>query len=242
MKIKLIVDKKKIMNVKSFLSSMFLLATLSLCAQNGNDIGTSQAKSKIRYALIFEGGLTTASPISVCGEFVTMHGISIKNQHIVALAGGIAGGLTKQYGKEGKADLFYIPIYAHYRYYVNPNKGFSPIVTASLGGLISLPKEQPFHIGMEYDETDESVFTEYGKGIYSEIAAGFKAGSFFLIGGITFTPMYTTVVQPEERNYINHEYDWTGTMRDVIYTHTINVSRNKWITPLGLCLKIGITF
>ena len=216
------------------LTTLFLLASLSLCAQESSDVTTSQAEKRIGYALIFGGGITTASPVSICGEFVMMHGISINKQHIIALAGGIAGGNIKQYGKDVKAEPFYIPIYAHYRYLIKPDKGFTPIITASLGGLFSLPQEEPYH---SYTDYLDPLYTEYGKGIYSEIAAGFKAGKFFLIGGINFIPMYTTVQQSEER--INGYY-YEGEYRE--YSTTVTARRNKWIAPLGLCLKIGLAF
>jgi hypothetical protein len=225
-----------IMKVKILSLTLLLLASLPLCAQESSDATASQAEQKIRYALLFEGGLTTASPVSVCGEFVMMHGISINKQHVVALAGGIAGGFANQYGQKVEADPFYIPIYAHYRYYVNPNKRFTPIIAASLGGLFSLPQEPGYFYGSVYE--DPSVYTEYSKGLYSEIAAGFKAGVFFLIGGINFTPMYTPVVEWKQKTVGNYYPGGAYYERPVNYT----VTYNKWICPLGLCLKIGVSF
>jgi hypothetical protein len=226
-----------IMKVKILSLILLLLASLPLCAQESGDATASQAEQKIRYALIFEGGLTTASPVSICGEFVMMHGIFINKRHVVALASGIAGGFAKQYGKDVDADPFYIPIYAHYRYYVNQNKRFTPIIAASLGGLISLPQEREHYSGPDL-YVYPAIYTEYGKGFYSEIAAGFKAGIFFLIGGVNFTPMYTTVLQEKKEIITGYDY-WGNYVERARYTTVVD---NKWIFPLGLCLKIGVSF
>jgi len=207
------------MKSKTCFTIMILLLMTVLRAQEKSEVVSLQAEPQINYVLIFEGGFTTASPVSICGEFVTMQGISIHKQHFIALASGIAGGFVKQYGNsEDRAYPFYIPIYAHYRYHLKPEKTFSPIIAASLGGVITYNQRM---------QTTSSQNSLRG-GFYSAIAAGFKAGKFFLLGGINFTPMCTT-----EINYRTSTDPWG-------YPSTSESYSYQWIYPIGICLKLGI--
>jgi len=176
-----------------------LLVSVSLFAQESEKI------EKIRYSNITEFGFITTSPQSFGLDITTVHGFSINKQHHIGLGFGIGGGFLESY--DGINDgYYYSPIFFNYRLYFKPEKKFSPHVNVSLGGMIA---------------------TENIAGVYSSIAAGFKAGAFSFSSGLSFMPFHL------ERQKIVYNGGY-------YYDQLVNI--NKWYYPFGLTLKFGFTF
>jgi len=155
----------------------------------------AQENEKIKYSNITEFGFFATSPQSFGLDITTVHGFSINKQHHIGLGFGIGGGFHESYD-----GYYYSPVFFNYRLYFKPERKFSPHVNVSLGGMIA---------------------TENIAGLYSSIAAGFKAGAFSFSSGLSFMPFHA-----EEWEY--------GCFGEGFV--------NKWYYPFGLTLKCGFTF
>ena len=160
----------------------------------------SEKKEKIRYSNITEFGLFATSPHSFGLDLTTVHGVSINKQHHIGLGFGIGGGFHESYD-----GYYYSPVFVNYRLYFKPEKKFSPHINVSLGGMVA---------------TDNIV------GVYSSIAAGFKAGAFSFSSGLSFMPFHV------ERQKMMYNGGYYGQ----------RVNLNKWYYPFGLTLKLGFVF
>ena len=144
--------------------------------------------SKIRYSMITEGGMLTASPWSIALEATSVNGISINKHHLVGLGIGIGFSMNKNYSDGG---VPYTPVFLNYRYRFNPDKKFSPHINVAAGSLIM----------------------EDGVGAYSAFTAGFTAGKFSFSSGLSlfalngyarktytfYDPYYSSVTIAEEK-------------------------------------------
>jgi hypothetical protein len=167
------------MKTKKILTLLFLLFPLYLIAQNIQD-----SEKTVQYTMLIEGGISSGSPVSICGEFFFMHGIKVNNKHLYALALGIGGGLIQGYGDANwRSNPFYMPFYFNYRYFFNQQKKTSPFISANLGGL------------MNYS------LNHYYGGFYSSLAVGIQVRKFYIMGGINFTPMISNIKREENIVY-----------------------------------------
>ena len=144
-----------------------LAASVSLFAQEkgGNE--------NIRYSNITEFGVFTTSPLGIAIEATTVQGFSIDKQHYIGLGIGFGGSF------HSANNTAYMPIFANYRYYFNPNKVFSPHTNIALGGMA----------------------VRDGEGIYSAITMGFKAGHFSFSSGLSFMAIHAA--QRYDYRYFN---------------------------------------
>jgi len=140
--------------------ALILAASLLMCVSLFAQ--ENEKKETYRYANITEFGLLTAGLKGVAPEATTAHGISVNKQHYFGLGFGI--GLCQTRYDESA----YMPIFLNYRFYFKPEKTFSPHVNVSLGGIAM----------------------EEGRGLYSSVTMGFKAGIFSFSSGLSFTPIY----------------------------------------------------
>jgi hypothetical protein len=164
------------MNAKKIFFFLWLSLPFALLAQESESSVNIEPVSPIQYTMLLEGGINTASPVSVGGEFVFMHGLTFQKKHLFALAFGIGGGYIESYQDENWTDRpFYMPFYFTYRYYFRPDKKFTPMVSSALGGLINYSDKQLFG------------------GCYASFCTGFKVRKFYLLGGLNFTSMQSYV-------------------------------------------------
>jgi hypothetical protein len=177
------------MNTKIFLLSLCFFLPFALLAQESEFSANAEPAPPIQYTLLIEGGINTASPVSIMGELVFMHGITIQKKHLLALAFGIGGGYIETYkDNEWEGHPAYMPIYLTYRYYFYPDKKFTPMLSSSLGGLINSSRDKWFG------------------GCYASLSAGFKVKKFYLLGGLDFTPLKTNVERYSYDPYYSYSY------------------------------------
>jgi hypothetical protein len=214
------------MNAKIFLLSLCFFLPFALLSQESESFENAEKTPPIQYTLLLEGGINTASPVSVAGEFVFMHGITIHKKHLLALAFGIGGGYIESYkDDEWTNNPFYMPIYFTYRYYFSPDKKFTPMLSSSLGGLVNYQRNSIYGYN-NYVYAENKWFG----GCYASLSAGFRVKKFYLLGGLNFTPMKSNIRQGGVYP-MDYPYPYYG-----------SYYKNQWIFPVGLTLHIGITF
>ena len=164
---------------------------------------SAQENEKIKYSNITEFGITTANPHVIAFEGTTAHGFSINKTHNLGLGIGLGTGLGWIMHNRGAS---YMPIFLNYRLYFNPEQNRSPHVNIAAGG----------------------VYLNDGRGFYSSLTMGYKAGKFSFSSGISFAAIYGS---KEIYHYIEDSYS-------MIYTTQVW----NWYYPFGLTLKCGFTF
>ena len=204
------------MKARVIITAAFLAASISLIAQEN---GT---KEKITYSNVTEFGLLTASPKGVAFEATTAHGVSFDKQHNLGLGFGIGVRLYTTtysdpyyfYTSKRTNTNVYMPIFLNYRLYFRPEKTFSPHMNIAVGGL------------MQADD---------GKGMYSSITMGFRAGKFSFSSCISLMAV-------NQQETVTKYYDYVDPYNGYIYTTSYSVREWKWSYPFGITLKWGFSF
>jgi len=169
------------MKEKLIFSLFLFFISVALFAQN------EEIKTKISYSSITDFGFMTASPRGFSFEATTTHGFSLDKKHHFGI--GIGIGLN-QNGKYSSSPIVYMPFFANYRVYFNPDKNFSPHFNLALGGFM----------------------LRVGGGAYSSASIGFKVGKFTLSQGLSFFALRKEEVW-REYNYPYYGYKEKREMR-----------------------------
>ena len=203
------------MKSKIFIIVAFLWVNVSLIAQE------RETHENIKYSNISEFGLVTASIKGVSIEATTAHGFSFNKAHHLGLGVGIGVNIYTvttvsswdgSYSYKSPKSLAYMPIFLNYRFYLKPEKTFSPHVNIAIGGLA----------------------LEESAGFYSSITMGFRAGKFSFSSGLSLLPMHR---KEEVINYREVTDMWGYT-----YTETYSEYQWKMAYPFGITLKCGFSF
>ena len=143
--------------------ALILAASLLMCVSLFAQ--ENEKKETYTYSNITEFGYAAASFKGVLLEATTVNGVAIDKQHLFGLGVGFG---TNVFHTSFENVFVYMPIFLNYRFYFKPEKTFSPHVNVSLGGIAM----------------------EEGRGLYSSVTMGFKAGIFSFSSGLSFTPIY----------------------------------------------------
>ena len=205
------------------LIALFLAINIFLSAQE------TEKKEVFNYSVITEAGIVATSTRGFSMDVTVVNGFSMNKQHVFGLGIGLGWNFyswsysypapmysynhstniwdTSIFNSSTttSSSLVYTPIFLNYRCYFKPNSKFSPHINISAGG----------------------IWIEDGGGIYSAIAAGFRAGKFSFSSGLSLMAIH----QEEGVHYY-----------DFLTDNYISESKWIWRYPFGITIKVGFTF
>ena len=200
------------MKVIAFVLTSFLLVFVPLSAQE------KTTADSITYSIIGESGMVSASIRGISFETTVVNGISINKQHLIGLGMGFGDNFytivySSPYSRaESSSSAVYMPIFVNYRFYIKPQKTFSPHINVAAGG----------------------IWIENGGGIYSSLTMGFRAGFFSFSSGLSLMAIH----QKEGMAFDEYFDPYTNTF----YSYSRPEPVWIWRYPLGITVKVGFSF